>query len=172
MYLFCRLTPLMSIPSNMKARRVASIEIQQVSLSLGGNRNVPFSRRLYQIAKPSRSQYSILTRSARRFRNTNKCPENGSWPMISRVIRERPSNPRRMSACSRQRYIRTAGGSLNMASSCIPSRRSRRAASRCRSGFGYGAGDRYLVRHRSRLASMKLRRYYLFEVFFYLFSWA
>src|SRR5438477_4878030 len=46
--------------------------------SAAGKTKLPSSSRLYQIARPSWSQYSSLTRSPRRERKTNRSPDSGS----------------------------------------------------------------------------------------------
>jgi len=54
-------------------------------VSLNGNWKVPASRRLYQIAQPSRSQYGVFTRSLLRCRTRTdaprtSCSESGARP--------------------------------------------------------------------------------------------
>lgn len=65
---------------------------------------MPSSKRLLQIANPSRSQYRILTRSRRRLLNTNRCPANASSSKCSRTRACSPSKLLRMSLAVKHRY--------------------------------------------------------------------
>ena len=75
---------------------------------------MPFSKRLYHIAYPSRSQYRILIRSPRRLRKTNRCPDSGSSAMDDSTRWASESKPLRMSVGSAPRKILTVGGQLSM----------------------------------------------------------
>ena len=102
------------MPSKINDRSVISTSGFGVLTILCGSRNTPCSSRLYHMQYPERSQNMILTRSPLRLKNTNKCPDRGSWPMFSLVIIANPSKLRRISVGCVETNIRTVEGQVSM----------------------------------------------------------
>ena len=101
------------MPPRISDRSVTSTSGLGVSARLCGRRKTPCSSRLYQMQNPDRSQKRILTRSPRRLKNTNRCPDSGSCLMPSRAIIANPSKLRRISAGWVETKIRTVGGHVS-----------------------------------------------------------
>ena len=78
--------------------------------------NVPFSRRLYQITKPSPSQNSTFTWSLLRLRKIKKAPDNNSPGNIWPITTPRPSKLIRILMGVWQRKRRALPGMVNIKS--------------------------------------------------------
>jgi hypothetical protein len=125
---FRRFAVLRSMPLSSAPNSCAVISRRRsVPPSPNGTAYVPSSSRLLHTAKPSRSQYKILTRSFRRLVKTNRCPAKASNSRCSRTSACRLSKLLRMSHGVRHRYTRTLAGRWIMPAT----RPARRARSRC-----------------------------------------
>lgn len=100
-YRFCRFNFDASNPCSSIEK--SALVISTLAAADEGNSNLPFSRRLYQMAYPSLSQYSTFTQSCALFRNTNKCPDIGSASSERRTTSAKLSNDLRMSTGTTQK---------------------------------------------------------------------
>ena len=108
-----RCTRRQSIPSR-RAASCAGVSNTAPSLACV-HVNFVRSSRLYRRHNPSGSRQIILTRSLRRPRKINSCPEKTSAESRVWTNALKPSKPARMSVTPATNQMRTPAGTLNMA---------------------------------------------------------
>src|SRR5271165_7060710 len=96
----------MSIPSRIIANSLGRNSTERVPGDRRGSLKTPCSRRLYHNTYPSRSHVKTFKRSARRERNRNRWPLNGSWLITDLTCSANRSKPQRMSVGSAASQIR------------------------------------------------------------------